>query len=216
MRMKNMISAAIVLAVLTSTSSFAASGSDMAAGFQLGANIAKFTGTSAAGSTSKTGFIIGGQFEYKLADMFYFMPGLRYTMKGATQSATVGTVTIENKYKINYIEIPLYAKVKFMEGETFRPFFLIGPNIGFKASSTVDTTVTISGVTATGTGTVTGVKSTDFALDFGGGGEFDVDAGMSAFLNVVYSLGLANISDATGTDLKNSGIQFVAGMNFAL
>lgn len=216
MRTMKVISAAIALAVLTGTNAFAAS--EMSAGFQLGANIAKWSGASVtgAGLTSKTGLIIGGQFEMQLAEMFYIMPGIRYTMKGAKQTYTVGTISVEDKYSVNYIEIPIYAKVKFMEGETFRPFLLLGPNIGFKASSSVEQTATSGGASTTSSATITNIKSTDFSLDFGAGGEFDVDAGMAAFLNVVYSLGLSNIVDTVGADVKNRGLQFVVGMNFAI
>lgn len=213
MRTMKVMSAAIALAVLTGTSAFAAS-SDMAAGFQLGANISNFSGSSAGGTSSKTGFIIGGQFEMKLAEMFYFMPGLRYTMKGGTTSATIIGLTVENKTTVSYIELPLYMKLKLMEGETFRPFFLLGPNVGFKAGSSSDTT--INGVSVASSASAVAFKSIDFAVDFGAGAEFDVDAGMALFLNIVYSLGLTNVWDATGADLKNNGIQFVAGMNFAL
>ncbi|MCO6148474.1 porin family protein [Flavobacterium sp. NRK1] len=93
---------------------------------------------------------------------------------------------------IDYIRIPIMAKYYVMEGLSLQA----GPEVAFKiaADDFVDEAT----------------KSIDFGL--GGGVGYELPMGL--FFDARYNVGLSNISDVDGFDLKNTGFQIGAGYRF--
>jgi opacity protein-like surface antigen len=98
----------------------------------------------------------------------------------------------DNDGNIDYIRIPIMAKYYVMEGLSLQA----GPEVAFKiaADDFVDEAT----------------KSIDFGL--GGGVGYELPMGL--FFDARYNVGLSNISDVDGFDLKNTGFQIGAGYRF--
>ena len=113
------------------------------------------------------------------------------------------------KVKLSYIEVPLLLKLMLGQS-TICPYIMAGPSVGFRLSAKVSNGVErdVKDVT----------KSTDFGLDFGAGISFPAGNG-AIFAEGRYGLGLSQINDDPedpNTDVKNKGIQFMAGITFPL
>ncbi|KGO89520.1 porin family protein [Flavobacterium suncheonense] len=98
-----------------------------------------------------------------------------------------------DKASIDYIRIPVMAKYYVAEGFNLQA----GPNIGFKVATENDAVDEST-------------KSTDFGL--GLGAAYDLPMGL--IIEARYNLGLANISDVSGFDSKNTGFQIGLGYKF--
>lgn len=93
---------------------------------------------------------------------------------------------------IDYIRIPIMAKYYVMEGLSLQA----GPEVAFKVSAD--------------DGTDEATKSTDFGL--GAGAAYELPMGL--FFDVRYNLGLSDISEVDGFEIKNTGFQVGAGFRF--
>jgi opacity protein-like surface antigen len=176
------------------------------------------TPTYPAGFTQggRTGVIFGAQAELGFAKMFYIVLEPEYIGKGYSVSGTQGTVTIS----VNELQFPVLFKVKFMKG-VFRPYAFAGPNIAFILSATQSYALT--GQTIPDQDIKSNLTSTDFAIDFGGGAEYNVTPKIGITLDVRYSLGIANVNNQPATQglvattpptVHGSGFQILAGMMF--
>jgi opacity protein-like surface antigen len=163
----------------------------------------------------RTGIMFGAQAELGFAKMFYVVLQPTYVGKGYSLTAPQGTATIA----LNELEFPVLFKVKFMKG-VIRPYAFVGPNIAFVLSNTESFSVT--GQTIPDIDLKPQTSSTDFALEFGGGAEYNVMPKMGITLDVRYSLGLGNLANppavpgqpANTQTVKASGFQILAGVMF--
>jgi opacity protein-like surface antigen len=163
----------------------------------------------------RTGIMFGAQAELGFAKMFYVVLQPTYVGKGYGLTAPQGTATIA----LNELEFPVLFKVKFMKG-VIRPYAFVGPNIAFVLSNKESFSVT--GQTIPDIDLKSQTSSTDFALEFGGGAEYNVMPKLGITLDVRYSLGLANLANppavagqaASTQTVKASGFQILAGVMF--
>ena len=167
-------------------------------GVLAGVNLAKLHASTPAGSDTSdtsTGFLGGVFAQYGISEGFYFEPQLRYNQRGG------GNVNLD------YLQIPLYAKYKFMTGSAFMPVVFIGPNVGFKIGSGIE------GVSGS---EITKAKTIDLSAEAGLGGEFALTDTMNLGVSAAYSLGLTNIVDNAAADssTKNRGIEIYAGLSW--
>jgi opacity protein-like surface antigen len=161
-------------------------------GVQAGINFASLSGDGSAILGSRTGFQAGVQMDVPYTPYFSLMPELRYVQRGFSFNS-VGNPDSA----INYIELPVLAKINLPTGNPLTPFLLFGPNFALK----------------TGTD-VTSVHTFDFGLNFGLGAQFQVTQTSRFFLDFEYYLGLTDIT--SGTDLKNSVPEINVGFSWAL
>lgn len=174
-----------------------------------------------AGSTvtvdAASGFMVGGAFEYGFDEMFFFQPELYYIRKGADVQTTIAGGSQTNfslETSLDYIEIPLLAKVKFMMDD-FGFYALFGPSIAFEIST--NETTAVNNLGSVGFGSLQDTSGIDFGLVGGIGGQYMIMAGTDLFLDVRYSLGLTNIDDDTQADSwKNRNWQFILGALFEI
>jgi opacity protein-like surface antigen len=158
-----------------------------------------------------TAILFGAQAEVGFAKMFYIVLQPTYVGKGYEVSGPAGSVTTSG----TELDLPLLFKVKFLPG-VIRPYAFAGPNIGFVLTAT--RSYSITGLNRADEDLKSNTASTDFAIDFGGGAEYNVMPKMGITLDVRYSLGLSNMAkppagDPSETD-KASGFQIVAGVMF--
>ena len=216
-----------VLLVVTAVSSSSVNAAEKPSFGVLGglhlANLAIRPDPTDASLDSITRANIGGLVELGLRPNVSFQARCMYVPKGAhlddlTEEIELGATTV-----IDYISVPLLLKIQADVGKV-RPYAVVGPEIGFKvrAGASLETTASVpadilSMVEEEISDQVSNsVKSTDVALDFGGG--IEIPSGrVSIIIEGLYSLGLRSIaipdegedgSAKTRTFLFNVGILF--------
>ncbi|MFZ4930508.1 porin family protein [Chryseobacterium sp. Mn2064] len=146
------------------------------------------------GEKSKTSFQagLGVNIQTGLTN-FSVQPEVNFISKGTRFKNSFGNQT----YNFNYIEIPVLAKY------TFGPVYVnAGPSIGFLMGKN-DKVKAAYGST----------KSVDFGLQMGAGLAFPAGPG-KLIVDGRYNLGLSNISDEKGLDVKNRG--FAVSLGYAI
>lgn len=154
---------------------------------------------------TRTGLGFGGVFDLTLSDnvALHFEP--LYLQKGSKLESGAE----EAKLKYVYVEVPALFKLA-LGTSTTRPYVMAGPTIGFLLSAKASNGIEVDIKDET--------KSIDFGLGLGAGVSFPAGNNF-VFVEGRYALGLSNINDdpdAEEIDLKNKGIQVIAGITFPL
>ena len=213
--MKNLIYLALLFVVLSFSSNSQAQ-VKIALGLEAGVNIGNTSQTPDANTSSKVGIIGGGSIDIGLSPQFSIVPGLRYVMKGNSQTGNFqdaqGNQYTEISTKGNYLQFPALLKVKFPLTE-IKPYLIAGPILGILLSATQS---------ATGPNTSrdfdikSNLESSEFTLLFGGGMDFKVATKTDLFFQVGYELGLSNVTKTVNSTVKNNGFQITGGAKFGL
>jgi len=196
--------AQISIGPMAGVSFFTFSGSDANIyGTDLGANFSK---------GYRVGFVGGGFAEFELGKVFAIEPQVLYVQKGAKYNVdlTGGGPSGNATLKLDYIQIPVLFKAEYREaGRNYAPSLFVGPAIAFKTSCKISASA--DGTSASEDCGTDAVNSTDFSLVFGIGFE------LSRFvLQARYDLGLTNVPQDSGVDIKNGGFAITLGYGFAL
>ncbi|MES1160906.1 MAG: porin family protein [Bacteroidota bacterium] len=131
---------------------------------------------------------------------FIFQPEVVYSQQGATGNPSGGAlVSAIEKYKLNYVNIPLLIKYNLPVG-----FYVeTGPQVGYLLSAKVDEQL-VGGVN---TGKYFHVKdqfkSTDIAWVLGVGYLSPIDLGF----DIRYNLSLSSINNASASDMQSAPVQ---------
>lgn len=163
----------------------------------------------------RIGFSAGVFLTHSINDIFAIQPEILFTMKGSKYEteATYRGIAVKTTAteKLNYLEIPVLAKVTIpMEGK-FSPNLFAGPYFALKLSAKAKAEATVSGITTEVEADDDAVRSTDYGLVFGGGVDYSLAKGKITF-DVRYSLGMQSIYD--NFSVKNSGISAMIGYSF--
>lgn len=148
-------------------------------GVKLGLNISNLKVEGDAGD-SKIGPLAGVMAEFPLSDKFSFRPEAVFSIEGYKES--------DKALNANYLNIPLMAKYNATENV----FVFAGPQVGLLVSATYD-----------GDDTKDSFKGLNLGLGVGAG--YELESGFGADLR--YNIGLSDISDVDGTEVKASTIQ---------
>lgn len=161
-------------------------------GIKAGLNLADWSGDDADGIDSKVAFHAGGFAEIKLTDKFALQPELLYSAQGG--KADGGT------YNVDYINIPIMAKFYAAEKLSIEA----GPQIGFLMSAKAKPD------NGDSQDIKDELKSTDFGINLGLGYNFtdNISAGLR------YNLGLSQVVDVSGVDIKNNVFSLSVGYKF--
>ncbi|MES2812082.1 MAG: porin family protein [Bacteroidota bacterium] len=174
-------------------------------GVKAGLNLGNLTGNTTdefvdSGTNMRPSFHVGGFAEIKLSDKFAIQPEVLYSVEGAKQD--IDGQSEKLIWDFQFVNIPVMAK--FYATDKFS--IEAGPQIGFltKAELTFDGD-TIEDLKE---GDVT--KSTAISGNVGVGYNFTDN--ISASLR--YSLGLSNIIDVDGYELKSNVLSLSASYRF--
>ncbi len=212
-------------------------------GIKAGLALSKFTGDDVdmpdpfegggdlTAPDQRLAFAAGGYLVYAFSPNLAFQPealvvskGAKYEGSGQVEVEDFGLVNVdwEQTLKLTYLEIPLLLRISPAPTASTRPFFLVGPSVGFKLSAkmAVDVTASAQGQSDTQEEEedLDGVKSLDLGATVGAG--LDIAAGEATriTLEARYTLGLTSIDDAEGdqdgVDVKNSTLMVMAGIGF--
>lgn len=167
------------------------------------------------------GYHLGVTVESPITDLVSVESGLFYTTKGynTTATATILGVTTKTdfRYDVNYIEIPVLAKVNYDVGGAVI-FATAGPYLGYGLNGKLKSDITIGSTTTTSTVDLEwgdtdddDSKRVDYGLSVGAGVKVN-----SVVVGVNYGMGLANLAPVSdnGYRVNNRVIGISVGFAF--
>ncbi len=152
-------------------------------GIKAGVNFASFRGDASNDFNVLTGFHVGALAELKIFEHLSVQPEFLYTHQGAK--------TKDNDYELNYLTLPVVAKIYFTDSFNVQA----GPQFGLLISES---------------DSVEPLESKTYDFGVVGGLEFFIADGL--FVNARYNAGLSRLSE--NVDLKNSVVQLSVGYIF--
>ncbi len=190
-----------------------------------GVNFQNWNGTDVNGSMMDnklvTGYHLGGNVQIPLAPEFYFQPGFLFSTKGTK----INTDSVNNKYKISYLELPLNFVYKGLLG---RGFVMVGfgPYLGYgikgKVTSTRNGSDVVSDVKFKNTIETSDPSNIPYLKSFDAGANifagYELENGLFFQLNT--QLGALKLNPENKrisndkTSLKNTGYGFSVGFRF--
>ncbi|PKV50202.1 opacity protein-like surface antigen [Aquimarina sp. MAR_2010_214] len=165
-------------------------------GVRGGVNFTTITGDDFESPKSRTSFYAGLVAESFISDRFSLQGEAFYSGQGFDIEETL--LTPKAEFQIDYIQVPILAKIYLIEGLNIHA----GPQFGFKINEEVDTDPTGDG----GDFNTDQIKDFDFQL--AAGAEFKLTNGF--FIQARYTYGFSEIVE--DTDAHNS--VFSTGIGF--
>lgn len=163
-------------------------------GLKAGVNFTGFhTGTSTY--TGQFGVNAGATLEHRITRIISIQPELIFNQKGGDYTISGNDMVIRATSKLNYLDIPLMAKINILENLNFQ----LGPQIGFLLSEKTEY----------------GSEEIDTAPEFL---DLGINAGLGyqtksrIFVQARYSYGIKEIFE--NTNYKNSVISLSIGYKF--
>lgn len=202
--MKNLF-LTILVTIISATTIYAQSDDTTTQfGVKGGVNLSNITGDDVGDLDSRTSFHLGLFLEIPISERFSFQPEVLYSGQGFN-------LNDQAEYKLDYIQVPLMAKVYIVKGL----YAEAGPQFGFKVKEEVDYESGAIGGTVEVDPDDSVIKNFDTNLALGAGYKFDNGFSLSAR----YNLGLTSIvkDDAVligDADVKNAVWQFGVGFSF--
>ncbi len=130
--------------------------------------------------------------------------GVFYTRKGAEVAGT--------DLNVDYLELPVVAKLFFTSYSDIRPHLLVGPYVGYNINT--DGVIDDLGVPGAGVDVSDQARDFDFGVHFGIGSDFHI--GMSAIdLQVRYGMGLISVfEEEFDDDIRHGVFSILLGLKF--
>jgi len=193
-----------------------ATAGSLSKGVKAGVNLARVTNDFAGDSDHAMGIAAGLSLSYDLVPGFKIQPEILYVQQGGKYDVTLFDTggmplgTGELKWKLNYIQVPVLARLEVPVAGAILPAFMGGVAVSFKSGATYE----LDAAASSDDGDLEDIKSTDLSLIMGMGFKFGAGpAGIT--VDVRYVKGLNNINDSgTAVEVKNESIQALAGFSF--
>lgn len=189
-------------------------------GPKIGINIASWGGDDSLTDdlNSVVGVQLGAAFELPVSDRVSILPEVLYFQKGAGEEFSFAGSTSETDVFLNYLEIPILAKVYFNDGPT-KIYGTAGPSIGFGLNGKVIDETAGNRTEMDLDFKNDEIATVDFSLSVGAGTQFSIGPG-NLFFDIRYLLGL-NTADDTNPksqrdDIFNRGFGISTGVLFPL
>jgi len=171
-------------------------------------------------SEKRTGFTAGIVFDLCILNIIAIEPGIVYSQRGGqfsvqeTQIPSGGDQlvltgnSILDKHKLDFLAIPVHARMLWPGLPIVKPYALAGINLAFLLSAKEEFASASNDISSK-------INSTAFALDFGAGCEFQLPV-IVPFIEYVYNLGMTNLNKNPVGDAsqKTSGSEIKAGLRF--
>lgn len=213
------------IAAITALTVSATQAQEVRLGAKAGVNFASLGGDNTDGIDGLTGFHVGALVEVPVSERFSVQPEVLYSAQGAkteiSESLLGASFTATSKRKLDYIQVPIMAKYYIVDGLAVEA----GPQVGFLVSANAESKLDLSGdidptiikeiENTYGTGDIDisdHTKGIDFGLALGASYRLD----MGVFFGARYTLGLTDINDIDGSNVKNQNnvFQLSAGYSF--
>jgi opacity protein-like surface antigen len=187
-------------------------------GALVGLNLGKISGSVLPGETKKfdPGARVGAFVEAPFQDMFAVTAGVLFNQKGikvdddGSYTDQPGTAS----ERLNFLTIPVLAKVRLTRGAETTPYIFAGPEVGIRLSAKSKFEPSTGGSNEVDIKDLT--KGAEFALDLGAGIEIPF-SDMFGLVQVGYEPGLTNTSNNTdprAESEKTETLHFDVGIRF--
>ncbi|MCX2681478.1 porin family protein [Galbibacter sp. EGI 63066] len=199
----------LLVAVATIGFVFVSQAQEVKFGVKAGINIANLTGAD-EDIDARTSLHIGGVVEFPFSEKFALQPELLFSSQGAKVSESEEGNSYERKLKLNYLNIPVMAKLYLTKGFSLEA----GPQAGFLLSAKDKWEATFGTSESYEDDIKDQLKEIDLSFNFGLG--YKLENGL--FFSGRYNLGFSDISDfeEEGDDdkVKNGVFQLSVGFMF--
>lgn len=157
--------------------------------------------------TRRSGWMLGGFATFDVAGPFALQPELNYIQKGAQDETASPTVTT----KLNYIQLPILAKVQTPSPGLVSPNVFLGPSAALNIKAEEEAGSSTNDISDD-------IRSFDLGAVFGVGVDANVGTG-TLLVDARYGLGLIDITDdddvgTTDPSLRNQGFMLTVGYAF--
>lgn len=227
----------IMLAVLTAGMVFSATAQESGFGVRASLNLSnvnnKYDGEVGSGESksdyendfkNRVGFKIGVIYDWGISESFYIQPGLYFTTRGAKIKESEEDYKYEEKWKLNYLQLPILASYRIALSDNVKWHINAGPYVAVGVGGKVKWEVTDDGDTDKGDYKAFGTADEDSDQEKGGLKRFD--AGLSFgtgvsinkfYVGLTYDLGLVNAADKDAWKdykMRNRNFSIGIGYNF--
>lgn len=214
----------IFIAALTVMSVSVTQAQEVRLGAKAGVNFASIGGDNTDGLDGLTGFHLGALVEIPITERFAVQPEVLYSAQGAkrelTESFSDVTFKATGKTKLDYINVPIMAKYYIVDGLAVEA----GPQVGFLVSANAESELDLSGINPETAELIEGqfesgdidISDSTKGIDFGIALGASYRLNMGVFFGARYTLGLTDINDVSGSNIKNQNnvFQLSAGYSF--
>lgn len=187
-------------------------------GPEVGVNFSKW-GNDADDSDYKAGLVAGGFVTYSIRDTYGFTAKVLFSQKGAAYTMTAPGEDIDVKSQLNYIEIPVLARLFFNREGTVRPNVFVGPSFGFLTGAKIkveDGDYENYEDIDDNIDSYKDVYNTfDLGLAAGLGLNIRVSEEMYFIIDARYTYGLTDIAKG-GSSINNQAVAVSAGLSFGI
>ena len=183
-------------------------------GIRGGMNLTKFVGGDATDAEGKAGLSLGASIPLLRIGPLQIVPEVYYSEKGSKQFDPATTTTFE--YGLNYIELPVLAKLSFPLKGGLRGYVQGGPAYAWNIDCTISateagTTNNLGDCGETFSSFDTAMEKADRGIVFGGGLDFTIRGLGGLNLDARVVKGLARVQKGTGSDIKNQAFSLMLG-----
>lgn len=181
-------------------------------GPEVGANFSKW-GRDGDDSDYKAGLVAGGFVTYSIQDTYAFTAKVLFSQKGAafTDDGGLGD-DVNVKTQLNYVEIPVLARVFFNREGTVRPNVFLGPSFGFLTGAQFkiedEDYEDIENYDDS-------YNTFDFGVAAGLGLNIRVGNEMYFIVDARYTYGVSDIAIGSG-EVNNQAVAITAGLSFGI
>lgn len=179
-------------------------------------------GTVLSDAGYSSGFGGGLGAELRLNQDWGWEFGLWYIQKGAQGTLTAGndntgffptpTSTFDGSISLDYVQVPILVNVYFPVGKKVDIRGFIGPTFAFltsaKANGTLDGEAVDNDVSDI-------FDDADITVMIGAGGQWRLEK-INLMLNFAWDIGVSNIANVEGVEMKNNTVLITAGVGIPL
>lgn len=208
--MKNQITKVFFLATIfacIALTSIAQSDKVWSVGPELGLNFSKF-GKDADYTDYNAGLLAGGFVTYSITNTYAFTAKVLFSQKGAADNEG----SFDNKVHLNYVEIPVLARIFFNREGTVRPNVFLGPSFGFLNGASVKID---DGDYEKLDDYKDSYNTFDLGISAGLGVNVRVANEMYLIIDARYTYGLSDVS-VSNSDVNNQAVAISAGLSFGI
>lgn len=180
-------------------------------GPEVGANFSKWTGDG-DDTDYKAGLVAGGFVTYSIRDTYGFTAKILFSQKGAAYTTNIAGEDVDVKTQLNYIEIPVLARVFFNREGTVRPNVFLGPSLGFLTGAKAKVE---DGDYENIDNYDDSFNTFDLGVSAGLGLNIRVAEEMYFVVDARYTYGLSDFAKGSG-DAHNNAVAISAGLSFGI
>ena len=176
-------------------------------------------------SDSRNGFAGGVFLYFPITESVGIQQELLYAMKGSRQNVTISTpvnINTVSEYDLNYFEMPMIIKYKFVKIKNFGIYGSTGIALSLLLNGeyNITSTINVGGppIVAEESGDMKGLDTFDYSFVYGAGTDFKLlskDFFIEYRMTVGWNtLAMPNTSGADPVPLRNQDYVFALGMYF--